>query len=131
MKQAIVFLSILAAVPAAAAQEIVIVQQEPAAPVERAWPASVAGAMAKAKARNKRVLVVFERDGCEASKQLAEACKKERELSRKILYEYELFRNDRFLTQFSVGTLPHDKIMRAIELYGTVVAPAVRKAVAK
>ena len=46
----------------------------------------------------------------------------------KILYEYELFANDRFLLQFSVGTLPHDKMMRAIELYGTVVAPAVRKA---
>jgi len=24
--------------------------------------------------------------------------------------------------------MPHDKIMRAIELFGTVVAPAVRKA---
>ena len=47
----------------------------------------------------------------------------------KILYEYELFRNDRFLIQFSVGTLPHARIMKAIELYGTVVAPAVRKGV--
>ncbi len=47
----------------------------------------------------------------------------------KILYEYELFRNDRFLIQFSVGTLPHARIMKAIELYGNVVAPAVRKAV--
>ena len=53
------------------------------------------------------------------------------EAIEKILYEYELFRNDRFLIQFSVGTLPHDKIMRAIELYGTVVAPAVRKAVGR
>jgi hypothetical protein len=27
-----------------------------------------------------------------------------------------------------VGTVPHATIMRSIELYGTVVAPAVRKA---
>jgi probable LLM family oxidoreductase len=49
----------------------------------------------------------------------------------KILYEHELFGNTRFLIQFSVGTLPHDKMLRAIELLGTVVAPAVKKAVAK
>ncbi|MBB6610117.1 LLM class flavin-dependent oxidoreductase [Pontibacter sp. Tf4] len=47
----------------------------------------------------------------------------------KILYEYELFGNTRFLLQFSVGTLPHDKMLRAIELFGTIVAPAVRKAI--
>jgi probable LLM family oxidoreductase len=46
----------------------------------------------------------------------------------KILFEHELFDNQRFLIQFSVGTLPHDKIMRAIEIYGTRVAPAVRRA---
>ncbi len=45
----------------------------------------------------------------------------------KIMYEYELFKHDRFLLQFSVGTLPHDKMMKAIELYGTKVAPVVRK----
>ena len=49
----------------------------------------------------------------------------------KILYEHELFGNTRFLIQFSVGTLPHDKMLHAIELLGTVVAPAVKKAVAK
>lgn len=48
----------------------------------------------------------------------------------KILYEYELFRHDRFLIQFSVGSMPHDKMMKCIELFGTVVAPAVRKATA-
>ncbi len=49
----------------------------------------------------------------------------------KILYEHELFANQRFLIQFSVGTLPHAKVMRAIELYGTKVAPAVRQEVAR
>ena len=48
----------------------------------------------------------------------------------KILYEHELFDNDRFLLQLSVGTMPHADMMKAIELYGTVVAPAVRKAIA-
>ncbi|MDQ8153092.1 MAG: LLM class flavin-dependent oxidoreductase [Gemmatimonadota bacterium] len=46
----------------------------------------------------------------------------------KILYEHELFGMDRFLMQLSVGTMPHAQMMRAIELYGTVVAPAVRQA---
>ena len=52
------------------------------------------------------------------------------EVIDKILMEYELFGNDRFLMQMSVGTLPHDRVMRSIELFGTVVAPAVRKEVA-
>lgn len=47
----------------------------------------------------------------------------------KILYAYELFGNTRFLLHISVGTLPHAKVMHAIELLGTVVAPAVKKAV--
>lgn len=46
----------------------------------------------------------------------------------KILYEHELFHHDRFLVQFSVGAMPHDKMLKSIELYGTKVAPAVRKA---
>jgi probable LLM family oxidoreductase len=46
----------------------------------------------------------------------------------KILYEHELFQHQRFLIKFSMGSIPHAKMMKAIELYGTVVAPAVRKA---
>jgi probable LLM family oxidoreductase len=52
------------------------------------------------------------------------------EVIDKIVMEHELFGNDRFLIQMSVGTLPHDRVMRSIELFGTVVAPAVRKEVA-
>ena len=48
----------------------------------------------------------------------------------KILYEHELFRMTRFLIQFTVGTLPHPVVMKSIELFGTIVAPAVRKAIA-
>ncbi len=46
----------------------------------------------------------------------------------KLLWEHELFGHTRALIQFSVGSMPHDQMLRAIELYGTVVAPAVRKA---
>jgi alkanesulfonate monooxygenase SsuD/methylene tetrahydromethanopterin reductase-like flavin-dependent oxidoreductase (luciferase family) len=49
----------------------------------------------------------------------------------KILYENELFGNERFLAQLSVGTMRHSSMMRAIELLGTEVAPAVRREVAK
>jgi probable LLM family oxidoreductase len=47
----------------------------------------------------------------------------------KILFQHEVFGHQRCLIQFSVGTLPHSSIMRSIELYGTEVAPAVRREV--
>ena len=46
----------------------------------------------------------------------------------KILLQHEWFSHDRFGLQLSVGTLPHGKVMHAIELLGTVVKPAVNKA---
>jgi alkanesulfonate monooxygenase SsuD/methylene tetrahydromethanopterin reductase-like flavin-dependent oxidoreductase (luciferase family) len=46
----------------------------------------------------------------------------------KMLFQYDLFHHDRFLVQFTVGSMPHEKIMRSIELLGTEVAPAVHKA---
>lgn len=51
-----------------------------------------------------------------------------KEIIDKILQQHEWFKHDRFGLQFSVGTLPHDKIMKAIELFGTVVKPAIDKA---
>jgi probable LLM family oxidoreductase len=52
------------------------------------------------------------------------------QIVEKILYQHELFDHDRFLVQFSVGTMPHAKIMRSIELFGTEVAPTVRRELA-
>ena len=52
------------------------------------------------------------------------------QIVEKILYQHELFAHDRFLVQFSVGTMPHAKMMRSIELFGTEVAPAVRRELA-
>ena len=51
------------------------------------------------------------------------------EIIDKILMEQEMFGLTRFLMHLSVGTMPHDKLLKAIELLGTVVAPEVRKAV--
>jgi probable LLM family oxidoreductase len=49
------------------------------------------------------------------------------EVIDKILRTHEHMQMDRFMMQLSIGYLPHKDIMRAIELYGTVVAPAVRQ----
>jgi probable LLM family oxidoreductase len=49
------------------------------------------------------------------------------EVIDKILFEHELFGHQRFLMQMSVGTMPHARIMRSIELLGTKVAPVVRR----
>jgi probable LLM family oxidoreductase len=51
-------------------------------------------------------------------------------ITEKILWEHELFGMTRFLLQFSVGTMPHKEMLHAIELFGTKVAPAVKKALA-
>ena len=51
------------------------------------------------------------------------------EVIEKILFQYEIFKHDRFLIQFSVGSVPHNQLLRSIELFGTEVAPAIRKAI--
>ena len=50
------------------------------------------------------------------------------EIVDKILLQHEWFGHQRFGLQMSVGTLPHKKLMHAIELFGTRVKPAVHKA---
>lgn len=49
----------------------------------------------------------------------------------KLLMEQEMMGLTRYLMHLSVGTMPHHQLMKAIELLGTVVAPAVKKALAK
>jgi probable LLM family oxidoreductase len=53
------------------------------------------------------------------------------EVIDKVLREHELFGHHRALFQLSVGTMPHAQLMRAIELLGTQVAPAVRRETAR
>ena len=53
------------------------------------------------------------------------------EVTEKILFERELFGHQRFLAQVSVGPVPHAKVLRAIELLGSEVAPPVRAALGR
>ena len=49
------------------------------------------------------------------------------EIIEKILFQHKIFNHQRFLIQISVGTMPHEKVMHAIELLGTKIAPVIRK----
>jgi peptide/nickel transport system ATP-binding protein len=49
------------------------------------------------------------------------------EVIEKILLQYEIFGHQRFLMQSSIGAMPHRQILHAIELFGTRVAPIVRR----
>ena len=53
------------------------------------------------------------------------------EVAAKILFQHELFGHERFLIQFTVGSLPHASTLKAIELFGTKVAPLVREEIAR
>lgn len=52
------------------------------------------------------------------------------EIIEKILFQHEIFGHDRLLLQLGIGTIEHRKVMRAIELLGTDVAPVVRQEIA-
>lgn len=47
-----------------------------------------------------------------------------------LLYQHEALGHHRFIGQIDIGGLPFAKVATAIELLGTVVAPAVRRALA-
>jgi probable LLM family oxidoreductase len=72
----------------------------------------------------------LDRDAFEASRTLrgASFVGSPHEVVEKILFQREILGHDRFLLQFTVGPLPHAVVMRSIELFGTEVAPAVRRA---
>ena len=53
------------------------------------------------------------------------------EVATKILMEHELFGNQRYVGQMSVGSVGHADVMHSIELFGTEVAPMVRDEVAR
>jgi probable LLM family oxidoreductase len=46
----------------------------------------------------------------------------------RILELHEVFKNTRILIQMAIGTVPHAEQLKAIEIMGTQVAPAVREA---
>ncbi len=49
------------------------------------------------------------------------------EVTEKILMQHKIFGHQRFLMQSSVGAMPHRNVLHAIELFGTKVAPVVRR----
>lgn len=49
------------------------------------------------------------------------------EVADKILAEYQLFGNTRFLAQTIAGELPHEKQLKSLRLFATKVAPVVRE----
>ena len=65
----------------------------------------------------------------EASRTLrgSDFCGNPDEIIEKILFQHTVFGHQRMLLQLGVGTVPHAKMMHAIELLGTRVAPVVRE----
>lgn len=53
------------------------------------------------------------------------------EIIEKILFQHQIFGHQRLLLQLGLGTIEHRKMMRAIELLGTEVAPVVRQEIAR
>ena len=51
-------------------------------------------------------------------------------VAEKIVAHQKIFKNDRFLLQMALGLMPHDQLMRGIELYGTKVKPMVEQMLA-
>jgi probable LLM family oxidoreductase len=49
------------------------------------------------------------------------------EVAAKIVSVHELFRPERYLAHISIGAVSHNDVMRAIELFGTRVAPLVEQ----
>jgi probable LLM family oxidoreductase len=53
------------------------------------------------------------------------------EIIEKILFQHNIFNHQRLLLQLGIGTIPHAKMMHAIELLGTKIAPVVREEIGK
>ena len=53
------------------------------------------------------------------------------EIIEKVLFQHDIFKHQRFLLSLGSNAMEHKKVMHAIELYGTKVAPVVREEIAK
>lgn len=69
------------------------------------------------------------REQFEASCELkgANAVGSPQDIIDKILYQYKIFGHSRFLLQMSVGSIPHNDLIRSVELFAKEVAPVVRE----
>jgi probable LLM family oxidoreductase len=53
------------------------------------------------------------------------------QVAEKILAEHALFEHQRYIAQMSVGAVTHRDVLRSMELFGTEVAPVVRREIAR
>jgi alkanesulfonate monooxygenase SsuD/methylene tetrahydromethanopterin reductase-like flavin-dependent oxidoreductase (luciferase family) len=49
------------------------------------------------------------------------------EVAAKIIAVHEMFRPERYLAHISIGAVSQQDVMRAIELFGTQVAPIIQR----
>jgi probable LLM family oxidoreductase len=79
-----------------------------------------------------RGFATMDRESFEASRTLrgANFVGSPQEVVDKILFQHEIFGHQRFLLQMIGGGMPQAQVLRSLELLGTEVAPAVRKALA-
>ncbi|WEG73989.1 LLM class flavin-dependent oxidoreductase [Vagococcus intermedius] len=49
------------------------------------------------------------------------------QIIEKILYQHEVFNNQRYIAQLDFGGVPFDKIMKNIEILGEKIVPAIKK----
>lgn len=49
------------------------------------------------------------------------------EIVEKLVYQYSIFKNTRFLAQIISGDIEHSKLLNSIELFGSKVAPEVKR----
>lgn len=49
------------------------------------------------------------------------------QIVEKILYQHELFGQQRYIAQLDFGGMPHHKIMNNIEILGTKIMPKVKQ----
>jgi len=98
--------------------------------IEESFPSAQA---AMNKIGRERGWPPMRRDQYEASAELrgANFIGTPEDIVEKILFQHDLFKHQRLLIQLSVGTMPHLKMMHAIELLGTKVAPVVRQEIAR
>jgi probable LLM family oxidoreductase len=80
---------------------------------ERGWPPLTQAQFDHGRAPNGHLMVGSPEDAIE-----------------RILAQHAIFGHQRYLMQMRVGAMDHAAVMRSIELFGTMVAPAVRKALA-
>lgn len=53
------------------------------------------------------------------------------QIIEKLLYQYELYGMQRFMTQIDFGGVPFEKLMKNIEIIGNDIIPAIKKYTAK